>query len=150
MTLELEMKGIVKRFGGLVANDHIDFSIQRGEIRALVGENGAGKTTLMRILFGLYQPDAGEIWIRGEKVAFNSPSDAIACRIGMVHQHFMLFEDLSVIENIIYGMEPRKWGFVDRKTAHQQVESLAQRYGFRLRLDAKLSTLSVGERSGAR
>jgi ABC-type uncharacterized transport system ATPase subunit len=146
MTLELEMKGIVKRFGGLVANDHIDFSIQRGEIRALVGENGAGKTTLMRILFGLYQPDAGEIWIRGEKVAFNSPSDAIACRIGMVHQHFMLFEDLTVIENIIYGMEPRKWGFVDRKIAHQQVESLAQRYGFRLRLDAKLSTLSVGER----
>jgi len=146
MSVELEMQGVVKRFGDLVANDHIDLSVQGGEIRALVGENGAGKTTLMRILFGLYRPDEGEIWIRGEKIEFNSPSDAIARRIGMVHQHFMLFEDLTVIENIIYGMEPRKWGFVDRKTAHQQVEALAQRYGFQIKLDAKLSTLSVGER----
>ena len=108
MTAEVEMIGIVKRFGDLVANDQVDFSIEKGEIRALVGENGAGKTTLMRVLFGLYQPEEGTIKIRGETVRVNNPGEAIAHRIGMVHQHFMLFEDLTVTENIIYGMEPRK------------------------------------------
>lgn len=146
MTPEIEMIGIVKSFDDLIANDHIDFSVEKGEIRALVGENGAGKTTLMRILFGLYHPDDGIVKIRGEKVGFNNPSDAINHRIGMVHQHFMLFNDLTVADNIIYGMEPKKWGFIDRKRAQSQVQELAQNYGFQIQPDARLSTLSVGER----
>lgn len=146
MTAEVEMIGIVKRFGDLVANDHVDFSVEKGEIRALVGENGAGKTTLMRVLFGLHRPEEGTIKIRGETVELNNPGDAIAHRIGMVHQHFMLFEDLSVTENIIYGMEPKKWGFVDRRTARKQVVDLAAQYGFKLKPDARLGMLSVGER----
>jgi simple sugar transport system ATP-binding protein len=146
MTVEIEMNGIVKRFGDVVANDLVDFSVEKGEIRALVGENGAGKTTLMNVLFGLYRPEEGTIQIRGETVELSNPSDAIAHRIGMVHQHFMLFEDLTVTENIIYGMEPRKWGFVDRRTARKQVEELAEQYGFKLKPDARLGTLSVGER----
>jgi general nucleoside transport system ATP-binding protein len=146
MIPEIEMKGIVKRFGGLTANNHIDFVVAPGEIRALVGENGAGKTTLMRILFGLYYPDAGTIKIRGVEVDFHSPRDAISQRIGMVHQHFMLFEDLTVAENIVYGMEPKKWGFVDRGAAKQQVLDLAERYGFDVEPDALLSDLSVGEK----
>jgi ABC-type uncharacterized transport system ATPase subunit len=145
-TPEIEMKGIVKRFGDLVANDHVELSIAKGEIRALVGENGAGKTTLMRILFGLYRPDQGTIHIRGEEVDFRSPADAIRRRVGMVHQHFMLFEDLTVTENIIFGMEPQKWSFVDRKKAHDQVAALSRQYGFNLKPDALLGTLSVGER----
>ncbi|HEA25735.1 MAG TPA: ATP-binding cassette domain-containing protein, partial [Ectothiorhodospiraceae bacterium] len=97
------MRGIVKRFGNLTANADVNLSIKKGEIRALVGENGAGKTTLMRILFGLYQPDDGEIRIRGRVVEFHSPRDAISQGIGMVHQHFMLFDDLSVAENVVFG-----------------------------------------------
>lgn len=146
MTPVIEMKGIVKRFGDLVANDHVDLTIQPGEIRALVGENGAGKTTLMCILFGLYKADEGIIRIRAEEVDFHSPADAIKRQIGMVHQHFMLFEDLTVTENIIYGMEPRKWGFVDRGKAREQIQALSNQYGFNLKPDAVLGTLSVGER----
>jgi general nucleoside transport system ATP-binding protein len=146
MAPEIEMQGIVKWFGNLLANDHVNLSIQKGEIRALVGENGAGKTTLMRILFGLHHPDAGTILVHGEEVRFNSPHDAIGRHIGMVHQHFMLFDDLTVTDNIIYGMEPKKAGFVDRKKAHNEVESLAGRYGFTIKPDAVLSSLSVGEK----
>ena len=143
---EIEMTGIVKKFGSLVANDHVDLSISCGEIRALVGENGAGKTTLMRILFGLYRPTAGTIRIRGKEVHFNSPHDAIASQLGMVHQHFMLFDDLAVTENIVYGMEPGRLGFVSRKAAAKEVSELAARYGFSIDPQAKLSSLSVGEK----
>ncbi|MCJ7626062.1 MAG: ABC transporter ATP-binding protein [Anaerolineaceae bacterium] len=146
MTAEVEMTGIVKRFGDLVANIQVDFSVEKGEIRALVGENGAGKTTLMKVLFGLYRPEEGTIKIRGETVELHNPGEAIAHRIGMVHQHFMLFEDLTVTENIIYGMEPKKWGFVDRGAARKQVVDLAEQYGFKLKPDVCLGTLSVGER----
>src|SRR5207247_5267687 len=101
----LQTIGITKQFPGVLANDHIDFTLERGEIHALLGENGAGKSTLMNILYGLYTPDAGQILINGEVVRFHSPNDAIARCIGMVHQHFMLIPPLSVTENIILGNE---------------------------------------------
>jgi ABC-type uncharacterized transport system ATPase subunit len=143
----VEMRGIVKQFGSLTANDHVDFAVDEGEIRALVGENGAGKTTLMRILFGLLRPSEGTIALRGQVVEFHSPRDAIAHGIGMVHQHFMLFDDLSVAENVVYGMEPRRLGlFVDSERANQDVRELAKRYGFRINPAARLGSLSVGER----
>jgi len=143
---EIEMSGIIKRFDDLVAVNHVDLDIERGEIHAIVGENGAGKTTLMRVLFGLYKPDEGIIKIRGEEVHFQNPNDAILHKICMVHQHFMLFDHLSVTENIIYGMEPRFWVFVDYNKARSQVEALSAKYGFNLKPDARLGTLSVGER----
>ena len=106
--MKLELRGITKRFGSLVANDHIDLVVQPGEIRALLGENGAGKTTLMNVLYGLVQPDEGEIVIDGAPVAFKGPGDAMAAGIGMVHQHFMLADNLTVLENIVLGAEPPK------------------------------------------
>ena len=101
----VRMEGITKRFPGVLANEHIDFCVQRGEIHALLGENGAGKTTLMKILTGLYQPDEGQFWIDGRAAAVRSPSDAIELGIGMVHQHFMLVESHTVAENIILGLD---------------------------------------------
>lgn len=144
---EIEMRGIVKRFGNLTANADVNFSVEKGEIRALVGENGAGKTTLMRILFGLYPPDDGEIRMRGRVVEFHSPRDAISQGIGMVHQHFMLFDDLSVTENVVFGKEPRRWGlFFDKKKAEKEVEELGNSFGLRIDPAARLGSLSVGER----
>src|SRR5438094_9492868 len=105
MTLALEMQGITKRFPGVTANDQVDFQLAAGEIHALLGENGAGKTTLMHILYGLSRPDEGEILVHGAPVHLASPSDAMACGIGMVHQHFMLVPVLSVTENVILGQE---------------------------------------------
>ncbi|MER3513370.1 MAG: heme ABC transporter ATP-binding protein, partial [Chloroflexota bacterium] len=99
------MQGIVKRFPGVLANDHVDFTVRRGEIHALLGENGAGKSTLMNILSGLYRPDEGEIRVRGERCVFHSPRDAIARGIGMVHQHFTLVPSQTVAENIILGLD---------------------------------------------
>ena len=106
MTLALEMRGITKRFPGVTANDQVDFQLAAGEIHALLGENGAGKTTLMHILYGLSRPDEGDIVVRGAPVHLTSPGDAMACGIGMVHQHFMLVPALTVTENIILGQEP--------------------------------------------
>jgi simple sugar transport system ATP-binding protein len=103
MTTVLELRGITKRFPGVLANDHIDLTLEEGEIHALLGENGAGKTTLMNILYGLYQPDQGEILVRGKKTDIHSPSDAIAAGIGMVHQHFMLIPVFTVTENVMLG-----------------------------------------------
>src|SRR5919205_4532823 len=102
----LELRGITKRFGSLVANDAIDLELRRGEIHALLGENGAGKSTLMNVLYGLHQPDEGEIVLEGETVRINSPREAIALRIGMVHQHFMLVPVMTVAENLVLGSEP--------------------------------------------
>ena len=102
--MELELKGITKRFGSLVANDRIDLSVSPGQVHALLGENGAGKSTLMNVLYGLLQPDEGEILLDGKKVQFNSPKDAIAAGIGMVHQHFMLVPVFTVAENVTLGM----------------------------------------------
>jgi simple sugar transport system ATP-binding protein len=141
----LEARGITKRFPGVVANDGIDFDIRAGEIHAILGENGAGKTTLMKILFGLLQPDEGEIRIGGQRVEFSSPLDAIELGIGMVHQHRKLVSAHTVIENIILG-HPIARGILNLKKAEEEVEELCERYGFRIDLHAKVWQLSEGEK----
>jgi simple sugar transport system ATP-binding protein len=133
----VEMRHITKRFPGVIANNDISLSIRKGEIFALLGENGAGKSTLMSMLFGMYEPDEGEIWLRGEKVCVTSPAEAVALDIGMVHQHFKLVSNYTVTENIILGREPvrRLCGlipFVDRRGAEQRVRELSERYRFDL------------------
>ena len=143
--MELELRGITKRFGNLVANDHIDLKVAPGEIRGLLGENGAGKTTLMNILYGLVQPDDGEIRVDGKPVAIHSPKDAINARIGMVHQHFMLVPVFTVAENVMLGVEPtRALGLLDRKRARRQVRELSERYGLQVNPDAMIEDLPVG------
>ncbi|WP_280464830.1 ATP-binding cassette domain-containing protein, partial [Nocardia brasiliensis] len=145
--MRLELRGLTKRFGSLLANDHIDLVVEPGEIHCLLGENGAGKSTLMNMLYGLLQPDEGEILLDGKAVTCLSPSDAIDAGIGMVHQHFMLVPVFTVAENIILGREPTK-GFaavLDRAAARRQVRELSERYGFPVRPDALVADLSVGE-----
>lgn len=141
----LEAKGITKRYPGLVANDHIDFEIKAGEIHAILGENGAGKTTLMKILFGLVQPDEGEIYVFGRKVHFRSPLDAIDLGIGMVHQNRKLIPAHSVIENIILG-HPNAGNILNLKKAAEEITELCDRYGYKLDLKAKVWHLSEGEK----
>lgn len=144
MNYHVELRGITKRFPGVLANDSIDLAVERGEIRAIVGENGAGKSTLMSILYGLYQPDEGEIYLNGRLVKFSSPISAIAAGIGMVHQHFMLFPSLSVTDNVIYGAEPTRGTLVDQKTGRQRVQELAEQYGLQVDPDRKVRQLPVG------
>ncbi len=142
----LEMRGITKRYPGVVANDHISLDVARGEIHALLGENGAGKTTLMNVLYGLARPNEGQILLRGEPVQIASPADAIARGISMVHQHFMLVPVLSVAENVILGAETMaNRVFVDRREASRRIADLASRFGFELDPDAKVASLSVGQ-----
>jgi ABC-type uncharacterized transport system ATPase subunit len=141
----LEVKGISKRFPGVVANDQIDFEIKAGEIHAILGENGAGKTTLMNILFGLYHPDEGELYVGGKSVKFRSPLDAIDLGIGMVHQHRKLVSAHTVIENIILG-HPRAGRILNLKRAEQEVEDLCEKYRFKIDLRAKVWQLSEGEK----
>jgi simple sugar transport system ATP-binding protein len=141
----LEMRGITKRYPGVVANDRIDLDVRPGEIHALLGENGAGKTTLMNVLYGLARPDEGEILLDGEFVALAGPADAIARGISMVHQHFMLVPVLTVAENIVLGDETMKGPlFLDRKEAHRRIVELGERFGFDIDPDAKVGSLSVG------
>jgi general nucleoside transport system ATP-binding protein len=141
----LEMRGITKRYPGVVANDGIDLEVRPGEIHALLGENGAGKSTLMNILYGLAVPDEGEILINGEAVSIAGPSDAIRRGINMVHQHFMLVPVLSVAENILLGTEPMSGPiFVDRRTAHREIDTLGRRFGFEIDPEIKVGSLSVG------
>lgn len=141
----LEMRGITKRFPGVLANDHIDLTVRPGEIHALLGENGAGKTTLMNILYGLTAPDEGEVLLDGEIVQIASPADAIAHGIGMVHQHFMLVPVLTVAENIILGDETMRGPiFVDRREAERRIRALAEQFGFDFDPDARVDSLSVG------
>ena len=142
----LEMRGITKRYPGVVANDHIDLDVCAGEIHALLGENGAGKTTLMNILYGLARPNEGQILLAGKPVEIAGPSDAIARGISMVHQHFMLVPVLSVAENVILGAETMANPvFVDRREASKRIAELAARFGFELDPDAKVASLSVGQ-----
>lgn len=143
--LSVEMIGITKRFGSFTANDNIHLQVKRGEIHAILGENGAGKSTLMNVLYGLYQPTEGEIRINGKSVSFQSPNEAIAAGIGMVHQHFMLVQPFTVAENIILGEEPLK-GLrqVDRQGAMQALQALSEQYNLTVALDAKVSDITVG------
>ena len=140
----IEMLHITKEFPGIIANDDITLQLRRGEIHALLGENGAGKSTLMSVLFGLYQPEAGEIRKNGQPVKIHSPNDATALGIGMVHQHFKLVDVFTVLDNIILGAETTKLGFLQKKEARRKVEELSQRYGLKVDLDAKVEDITVG------
>ena len=147
MADSVRLESITKRFPGVVANDDVDFTVERGTVHALLGENGAGKTTLVNVLYGLYEPTSGRIVIDGTERAFDSPRDAIDAGIGMIHQHFMLVDPMTVTENITLGNEPRKWGglAVDRAAARDAVVDLAERYGFDVDPDARIDDVSVGE-----
>jgi ABC-type uncharacterized transport system ATPase subunit len=140
----IEMRDIVKDFPGIRANDHITLQLKKGEIHALLGENGAGKSTLMSVLFGLYQPDGGQIFKDGKEVRIKSPNDANALHIGMVHQHFKLVECFTVLDNIILGDEDSKGGWIRKKEARKKCEEIMKRYGLEVDLDKEVSDISVG------
>ena len=140
----IEMLNITKRFPGIVANDNITLRLKKGEIHALLGENGAGKSTLMSVLFGLYQPEEGIIKKDGKEVKIKDPNDANALGIGMVHQHFKLVECFSVLDNIIMGVEPVKYGFLQKKEARKKVIELSEKYGLHVEPDALIEDITVG------
>ena len=140
----VEMLHITKRFPGIIANDDITIQLKKGEIHALLGENGAGKSTLMSVLFGLYQPEEGEIRMDGKKVEIRNPNDANDLGIGMVHQHFKLVECFSVLDNIILGVEPCRNGFLQKAEARAKVQAISERYGLQVDLDAKIEDITVG------
>lgn len=142
----LEMRDIVKRFPGVLASDHVNFDVKAGEVHALLGENGAGKSTLMKILYGLYQPDEGEILLNGKSVHIQSPTDAIHLGIGMIHQHFMLVDTLTVRENVALGLESSRGPLLDLDRVEARIRELSQTYGLAIDPRAPVWTLSVGER----
>lgn len=141
----VEMRQIVKRFPGVLAVDHVDFDVHAGEVHALLGENGAGKTTLMKILYGMYRPDGGEILLNGERVSLASPQDAIRRGIGMVHQHFMLVETLSVVENVALGLPSSRGFLTDLDLVARRIQELAERYHLKIDPWAYIWQLSVGQ-----
>ena len=143
--MKLELQGMTKRFGPVVANDNISLVVEPGQIHALLGENGAGKSTLMNLLYGLYQPDEGRILLDREEQSFTGPGDAMDAGIGMVHQHFMLVPVFSVAENVVLGNEPStRWGSLDLATARQRVKEISDRFGFDIDPDATIEDLPVG------
>src|SRR5512141_1975939 len=146
--MQLELKGITKRFPGVVANDGIDLTVAPGEIHALLGENGAGKTTLMNVLYGLYRPDEGEVRLDDQPVSFRGPGDAIAAGIGMVHQHFMLVPVFTVTENVMLGVESTRgpFGQLDRAAARRRVVEISDRHNLHVDPDAMVEDLPVGVR----
>lgn len=147
MTAAIELIGITKRFPGVIANDNVNLTVQRGEIHAICGENGAGKSTLMKILYGMQAPDEGRMLVDGEEVRLSSPSDAIALGIGMVHQHFMLADQLTVLENVILGSEPTNAiGMIDFGQARRHFDEVGESYGLTIDPDDLVETLEVGER----
>src|SRR3954471_23968025 len=142
----LELRGITKRFPGIVANDHVDFDLRDGEVHALLGENGAGKSTLMNILYGLYKPDEGEVFLNGKPADIDSPHAAIAAGIGMVHQHFMLIPVMTVAENIVLAAEPKRSGvLLDTAGAERRVSELADRFKFHIDPRARIQDITVGQ-----
>src|SRR5579862_8243252 len=142
----LELRGITKRYPGIVADDHVDFDLRRGEVHALLGENGAGKSTLMNILYRLTRPDEGEIVVGGTSVTFSSAKDAIQAGIGMVHQHFMLIPVMTVAENIVLGVEPVRDGvLLDEHGAEERVRELSQQFGLAVDPTALVSSITVGQ-----
>ncbi len=145
----VELRSITKQFPGVLANDRVDLSVAQGEVHALLGENGAGKSTLMNVLYGLYGPDGGEIYVRGERVEINSPNDAIELGIGMVHQHFMLIPVMTVAENLVLSTEPRKGPFLDLKQAEENVREISERYGLAVDPTARVDTISVAQQQRA-
>lgn len=145
MQVELEVSNIYKSFGPVQANKAISLQFEKGKIHAILGENGAGKTTLMNILYGLYQPDQGLIYFCGNPIKFSSPRDAIRSGIGMVHQHFMLAPELTVLENVIAGQEPSRLGFdIDYRTAKEKIRAISSQFGLDVEPDIKIKDLSVG------
>lgn len=140
----IEMLNITKEFPGIKANDNISLQLKKGEIHALLGENGAGKSTLMSVLFGLYQPEKGEIRKNGVKVNIKNPNDATALGIGMVHQHFKLVDVFTVLENIMLGAEPNKFGFINRREARRRVDELTEKYGLKVDPNAIIEDITVG------
>src|SRR3954469_5511195 len=142
----VELRGITKRFPGVVANRDIELRVARGEVHAIVGENGAGKSTLMKTLYGMHRPDEGTILLDGREAHFRSPADAIAAGIGMVHQHFMLADNFTVLENIVLGSEPTRGGRLDRVEARRRIAEISDRYALDLRPDVLVEDLGVGDR----
>ncbi|HKC28795.1 MAG TPA: ABC transporter ATP-binding protein, partial [Jatrophihabitans sp.] len=142
----VELRGITKRYPGVVANYNINISVLRGHVHAIVGENGAGKSTLMKTLYGIHKPDEGTILINGEEVRFSSPADAIRAGIGMVHQHFMLADNLTVLENIVLGAEPEHAGLLDYREARRRIREISQSYGLGIQPDVLVEELGVGDR----
>lgn len=140
----LEAKHICKYFGSLTANDDVSLSVRRGTVHSVIGENGAGKSTLMNIISGIYKPNRGEIYVEGKQVVFRNPNDATKCGIGMVHQEFMLFPELTVLENLMMGYETKKYGgFLDKKRAAKDISEIAEKYGFSVPLEKRVSELPV-------
>lgn len=147
MAVAIELRGISKRFPGVVANDRVSLVVEQGEIHAICGENGAGKSTLMKILYGMLQADEGKMFVEGKEVHFKSPSDAIDLGIGMLHQHFMLADQLTVLENVILGDEPMKaMGRIDFEKAREDLARVSEAYGLEVEADELVESLSVGER----
>ena len=135
-TSAIQLKGITKRFGSVVANDHIDLDVKRGQILSLLGENGSGKTTLMNMISGIYFPDEGHIFVEGKEVTIRSPKDAFACGIGMIHQHFKLVDVFTAAENIVLGLEGK--GRFDIRSAGRRVKEISEKYGFDIDPDKKV------------
>ncbi len=146
MASAVKLEGITKRFPGVIANDGVNLDVADGEIHAICGENGAGKSTLMKILYGMQAPNEGRMIIHGEEVHFSSPKDAIAMGIGMVHQHFMLADNLSVLENVILGAEPTNRGVIDFPEARRKIIELGEDYGLKVGTRDLVETMEIGER----
>ncbi|MFA5853390.1 MAG: ATP-binding cassette domain-containing protein [Spirochaetales bacterium] len=144
MAAIIRMNDIVKRFPGILANDRVSLEVEEGEIHCLLGENGAGKSTLMNILYGLYSHDSGEIYLRGKKVEYSGPRDAIKNGIGMVHQHFMLIPVFTVLENLILGTEPVKGLSIDVARSERELSEISKKYGMDVNLRACVKDISVG------
>ncbi len=145
-SIAVELQGIWKRFPGVIANSNINLKVTAGSVHAIVGENGAGKSTLMKILYGMQKADEGSITINGSPLVFNSPADAIAAGIGMVHQHFMLADNFTVLENIILGSEPKSGGKLDFAKARKIISDIANENGLAVDPDVLVSKLGVGDR----